>query len=71
MKKILLFVVVFLLGFISGVIYHHWTRGATDRVRISALETELKTRNEKLDKCTDALIQGVHANTPPSVTTPK
>ena len=71
MKKILLFVVVFLLGFISGVIYHHWTRGATDRVRISALETELKTRNEKLDKCKDALIQGVHANTPPSVTTPK
>ncbi|PYX67674.1 MAG: hypothetical protein DMG72_24900 [Acidobacteria bacterium] len=70
MKKILVFVVVFLLGFISGVLYHHWM-GGTDRVRISALETELKARNEKLDKCTDALIQGLHANTPPSVTTPK
>ncbi|PYX74473.1 MAG: hypothetical protein DMG72_09955 [Acidobacteria bacterium] len=64
MKKILVFVVVFLLGFISGVLFHHWTGGATDRARISALETELKARNEKLDKCTDALIQGLHANTP-------
>jgi len=71
MKKILVFVVVFLLGFISGVLSHYWTGGATDRARISALETELKARNEKLDKCTDALIQGLHANTPPSVTTPK
>ena len=71
MKKALVFVVVFLLGFISGVLYHHWTGGATDRARISALETELKARNEKLDKCTDALIQGLHATTPPSVATPK
>jgi len=71
MKKILVFVVVFLLGFISGALSHHWTGGATDRARISALETELKARNEKLDKCTDALIQAEALASPPSVTTPK
>ena len=71
MRKTLVFIVVFLLGFISGLLSHHWTGGMTDRARITALENELKARNEKLDKCTDALIQGLHANTPPSVTTPK
>jgi len=30
MKKTLVFVVVFLLGFISGLLYHHWTGGARD-----------------------------------------
>jgi len=40
MKKALVFVVVFLLGFISGVLYHHWTGGATDRASAVMLVRE-------------------------------
>ena len=43
------------------------TTGAVDRARIAALDGTLKERNEKLEKCTTALIEGLHptATAPP------
>ena len=64
MKRIVTFVLIFVLGGISGIVVQYATSGATDRARIAALEDELKSRNDKLDKCTDALINGLHTNAP-------
>ena len=64
MKTMLAFVLIFVLGGISGMVLQYTTSGATDRGRIAALEGELKSRNDKLDKCTDALINGSHTNAP-------
>ena len=64
MKKIMILVLVYIIGGISGLIFHSVTSGAADRGRITALEGELKSRNDKLDKCTDALINAVHPNAP-------
>lgn len=60
MKKILIFVLIYILGGISGMVVQYQTSGATDRARIAALEDELKSRNDKLEKCTDALINSLH-----------
>jgi len=74
MKKIVTFLLVFVLGGIAGVVVQYQTSGASDRARIAALEDELKSRSDKLDRCTDALINGLHVNgtnaTPPG-TAPK
>jgi hypothetical protein len=74
MKKLVILVLVYIIGGISGVIVHSLTSGAEDRLRIAALETELKSRNDKLDKCTDALINGLRPAAPqtaaPAATTP-
>ena len=64
MKKIAILVLVYIIGGVSGVIFHSMTSGAVDQVRIATLESELKSRNDKLDKCTDALINGLHPTTP-------
>jgi len=73
MKKMLIFVLIYVVGGISGVVVQYRTSGATDRARIAALEDDLKSRNDKLDRCTDALINGLHVNVPqtavPSTTT--
>jgi hypothetical protein len=53
---------VYIIGGISGVIFHSITSGAVDRVRIAGLESDLKSRNDKLDRCTDALINGLRPN---------
>lgn len=66
MKRLLILGLVYLIGGSSGVIFYSLTSGATDRGRIAALESELKSRNDKLDKCTDALINGLHPNAPPT-----
>ena len=74
MKKMLIFLLVFVLGGISGVIVQYRTSGAADRAKITALEDELKARNDRLDKCTDALINGLRprGQTPaPPATAPK
>jgi hypothetical protein len=55
---------VYIIGGISGVIFYSLTSGTAHRARIAALESELKSRNDKLDKCTDALINGLHPNAP-------
>jgi hypothetical protein len=55
---------VYIIGGISGVIFYSITSGTADRARITMLESELKSRNDKLDKCTDALINGLHPNSP-------
>lgn len=64
MRKILIWVVIYLLGAVSGVVYNFTTSGARDRSRIAVLEGELGMKNEKLDKCTSALIEGLRPNTP-------
>ncbi|MGC2193722.1 MAG: hypothetical protein WA628_03535 [Terriglobales bacterium] len=63
MKRIVIFVLIFFLGGVSGIGVQNATSGAADRARIAALEGELKSRNDKLDKCTDALIN-LHTNVP-------
>jgi hypothetical protein len=60
MKKMGILVLIYLLGGISGAVYHSMTTGAADRARIAALDGTLKERNEKLEKCTTALIEGLH-----------
>ena len=76
MKRIVILGLVYVIGGISGVLYHSITSGAQDRGRIAALEGELKARNDKLDRCTDALINGLRPNAAPAAaaaaaTTPK
>ena len=76
MKRLLILGLVYLIGGSSGVIFYSLTSGAADRGRIAALESELKSRNDKLDRCTDALINGLHPNppqtpAPASATSPK
>ncbi len=66
MKRLATFALVFVLGGITGIVMQSATIGAGNRARIVALENELKSRNEKLDKCTDALINGLHSNVPPT-----
>jgi len=63
MKRMFIFVLIFVLGGISGIGVYYTTSGAADRARIAALEAELKSKNDKIDKCTDALIN-LHTNTP-------
>jgi len=64
MKRMMSFLLVFVLGGIAGIALQYWTSGAVNRARIAALEDELKSRNDKLDKCTDVLINGMHSNAP-------
>jgi hypothetical protein len=65
MKRIGILVLMYVVGGVSGVVYHTMTTAA-DRARIAALDGALTERNEKLDKCTTALIEGLH----PTVTPP-
>jgi hypothetical protein len=64
MKRLLIFGLIYIIGGCSGVIFYSLTSGAADRGRIAALESELRSRNDRLDKCTDALINGLHPNAP-------
>jgi hypothetical protein len=66
MKRIGILVLIYLAGGISGAVYHSMTTGAVDRARIAALDGTLRERNEKLEKCTTALIERLH----PTVTAP-
>jgi hypothetical protein len=62
MKRLMILGLVYIVGGISGVIFRAATSGAADRGQIAVLESELKSRNDKLDKCTDALINNLHQN---------
>ena len=55
MKRIGILVLIYVVGGISGVVYHSMTTGAVDRARIASLDGELKARNEKLEKCSIGL----------------
>jgi hypothetical protein len=71
MKKMLVWIVIYLAGAISGVIYNYTTNGAKDRSRIAALESEVNAQSEKLNKCANALIEGIHPNAPAPPPAPK
>ena len=60
MKKILTTVVIYALGVVSGLVYQHTTSGARERARTAAVESEIKLKNDKLEKCTDILIERFH-----------
>jgi len=60
MKRIGILVLIYVVGGISGAVYDLMTTGAVDRALIVALDGMLKERNEKLEKCTTALIEGLH-----------
>ena len=66
MRRIVILGLVYVIGVVSGVLYHSMTSGAEYRGRIAALEGELKARNDKLDRCTDALINGLRPNAAPA-----
>jgi tetrahydromethanopterin S-methyltransferase subunit B len=70
MKKLMILGLVYIVGGITGVIFSSATSGAADRSRIAVLENELKSRNDKLDKCTDALINSLHPNAPQTAAPP-
>jgi hypothetical protein len=70
MKRIMILALVYIIGGISGVIFHSVTSGAADRGRIAGLESDLKSRNDKLDRCTDALINGLRPNPPQTAAPP-
>jgi len=55
-KKILTTVVIYALGVVSGLVYQHTTSGARERARTAAVESEIKLKNDKLEKCTDILM---------------
>ena len=61
MKRIAILVLVYMVGGVSGAVYHSVTAEAADRGRIAALESQIGERNEKLDKCTTALIENLHS----------
>ena len=60
MKRILTIVVIYALGVVSGLVYQHTTSGARERARTAAVESEMKVKNDKLEKCTDILIERFH-----------
>ena len=63
MKRILTIVVIYALGVVSGLVYQHTTSGARERARTAAVESEMKVKNDKLEKCTDILIERFHGTT--------
>jgi hypothetical protein len=74
-KRILTIVIVYALGVVSGVVYQHTTSGARERARTAAVESEMKVKSDKLEKCTDILIDKYHVTTsdkaPPTAATPQ
>jgi len=64
MKRLAILGLVYVIGGISGVILHFVTSGAEDRGQVAMLESELESRHDKLDKCTEALINGLHQHVP-------
>ena len=64
MKQMWIYILVFVLGTISGIAVEYATSGGRDRNQIAALEDQLKLKNDKLEKCTDVIINGMHATMP-------
>ncbi|MDP9158754.1 MAG: hypothetical protein M3O09_00795 [Acidobacteriota bacterium] len=64
MRQTWIYILVFVLGAISGIAVQYATSGGRDRNQIAALEEQLKTKNDKLEKCTDVLINGLHTTMP-------
>jgi hypothetical protein len=62
-KRVLTVVIVYALGIVSGLVYQHTTSGARERARTAAVESEMKAKNDKLEKCTDILIDNYHVTT--------
>ena len=64
MKQMWIYILVFVFGTIAGISVQYATSGGRDRNQIAALEEQLKVKNDRLDKCTDVLINGMHATMP-------
>jgi hypothetical protein len=71
MRKILILVVVYVAGGLSGILYHYATSGAANRAQVAALQSDVKARNEKLEKCTAALFEDLRPNAAPNAPSPK
>jgi hypothetical protein len=59
-----IYILVFVLGTISGITVEYATSGGRDRNQIASLEDQLKSKNDKLEKCADVLINGLHTTMP-------
>ncbi|MDP9160132.1 MAG: hypothetical protein M3O09_07875 [Acidobacteriota bacterium] len=66
MRQMWIYILVFVLGTITGIAVQYATSGGRDRNQIASLEDQLKLKNDKLEKCTDVLINGLHATMPAS-----
>lgn len=64
MRQLLLWVVIYLLGVVSGGIFYSTTYGANDRSKISALEAEVSGKNNELSQCRNALEKCASALSP-------
>ncbi len=64
MKQMWIYILVFVFGAIAGVTVQYATSGGRDRDHIANLEEQLRVRNDKLEKCTDVLVNGMHATMP-------
>lgn len=72
MRKLVLWVVIYLLGVLSGGVFYSTTYGANDRSRISVLEAEVSGKNNELSQCRNALEKCASALSPstPTATPP-
>jgi len=61
MKRFAVFTVIYIVGLASGMTLQYLTTGAKERSRVAAVEQELKAKSDKLEKCTDVLIEKLHA----------
>ena len=71
MRKLLMWVIIYLLGVVSGVIINYTTYGAKDRARIAALEAELNDKNNQLVQSRNALEKCASALSPSAPATPQ
>lgn len=71
MKKLLLWVVIYLVGVVSGVVFNWTTSGAKDRLRIVALEAEVSVKNNEVGQCRNALEKCASALSPSAPAVPQ
>ncbi|HET7439766.1 MAG TPA: hypothetical protein VFJ47_00570 [Terriglobales bacterium] len=71
MKKLLLWVVIYLVGVVSGVVINWTTSGAKDRGRIAALESEVSGKTSEVGQCRNALEKCASALSPSAPAVPQ
>ena len=71
MRRALMWVIIYLLGVVSGAIFYYTTYGANDRGRIAALEAEVSGKNNELSQSRNALEKCASALSPSAPATPQ
>lgn len=71
MKKLLIWIVIYFVGVVSGVVFNWTTSGAKDRGRIAALEAEVTGKNNEVSQCRNALEKCASALSPSAPVVPQ